>query len=549
MFSFFKKKPATPDPAVETPAAEAAPATPAAAEVQAAPAAPEAPAAAEVAPASGGWLNRLRRSFGGDDAAAGNSAAPETAPAGELPLAEQALIQALQHDAMDSSSAALEPTPIDEAALTEAALAAVPEDALDHAKGADEAEAPPAASNADADLTSAASSPSEAGDSEDEATDAAATAARAGWFNRLKTGLRRTGSSITTVFTGTKIDEELYEDLEAALLMADAGVQATEYLLEDLKRRVKAAKATDPAQVRTLLTDAIAELLQPLEKQLVIGEHTPTVIMVAGVNGAGKTTSIGKLTKHLSDHQQSVLLAAADTFRAAAREQLGVWATRNTVEIISQEGGDPAAVSFDAGVGHQQCFFQLFIELVIDLGAGENRGDAGAGFAQPVLEAAHPVAAIAGGLGCYSDRSYRRWLGGCCCAVGRSISSGLGLAAHAEGVAQPAGFGGLGSGGRCCHSRGHRRWGRSGFFIGLGRRQSRSGWCCVSSRRFFLEKTEHCGLRRISLFYETFHPFAGLDGLPGRWGFGRTGCNASQHVHFRPCKHCAGHYGPAVHAL
>ena len=348
MFSFFKKKPATPDPAVETPAAEAAPATPAAAEVQAAPAAPEAPAAAEVAPASGGWLNRLRRSFGGDDAAAGNSAAPETAPAGELPLAEQALIQALQHDAMDSSSAALEPTPIDEAALTEAALAAVPEDALDHAKGADEAEAPPAATNADADLTSAASSPSEAGDSEDEATDAAATAARAGWFNRLKTGLRRTGSSITTVFTGTKIDEELYEDLEAALLMADAGVQATEYLLEDLKRRVKAAKATDPAQVRTLLTDAIAELLQPLEKQLVIGKHTPTVIMVAGVNGAGKTTSIGKLTKHLSDHQQSVLLAAADTFRAAAREQLAIWADRNTVEIVSNAGGDPAALSFDA---------------------------------------------------------------------------------------------------------------------------------------------------------------------------------------------------------
>ena len=172
--------------------------------------------------------------------------------------------------------------------------------------------------------------------------------ARQGWLDRLKAGLRKTGSSIATVFTGTRIDEALYEELEAALLMADTGVKATEHLLTDLRRRVKEAKTTDPAAVKGLLADAMADLLTPLQKPLVIGEHQPTVIMVAGVNGAGKTTSIGKLTRHLAGEGASVLLAAADTFRAAAREQLAVWADRNTVEIITQQGGDPAAVSFDA---------------------------------------------------------------------------------------------------------------------------------------------------------------------------------------------------------
>jgi fused signal recognition particle receptor len=177
---------------------------------------------------------------------------------------------------------------------------------------------------------------------------ASAPAARQGWLDRLKAGLRKTGSGIATVFTGTRIDEDLYEELEAALLMADTGVKATEHLLKDLRRRVKEAKVTDPAAVKGLLADAIADLLAPLQKALVIGEHKPTVIMVAGVNGAGKTTSIGKLTRHMANEGASVLLAAADTFRAAAREQLAVWADRNTVEIITQQGGDPAAVSFDA---------------------------------------------------------------------------------------------------------------------------------------------------------------------------------------------------------
>ena len=180
------------------------------------------------------------------------------------------------------------------------------------------------------------------------AVPAPAAPARQSWMERLKNGLRKTGSSIATVFTGTQIDDNLYEELETALLMADTGVKATEQLLADVQRRVKEAKATDPAQVKGLLMDAIADLLAPLQKPLTIGEQQPTVIMVAGVNGAGKTTSIGKLTKHLADGGESVLLAAADTFRAAAKEQLAVWADRNTVEIVSQQGGDPAAVSFDA---------------------------------------------------------------------------------------------------------------------------------------------------------------------------------------------------------
>ena len=168
------------------------------------------------------------------------------------------------------------------------------------------------------------------------------------WLDKLSAGLRKTGSSISSVFTGTQIDDALYENLESALLMADTGVKATEYLLADVKRRVADSGVTNPVAVKNILTESLSQLLKPLERALVIGQQQPTVIMVAGVNGAGKTTSIGKLTKHLANEGASVLLAAADTFRAAAREQLTVWADRNTVEVISKEGGDPAAVAFDA---------------------------------------------------------------------------------------------------------------------------------------------------------------------------------------------------------
>lgn len=171
---------------------------------------------------------------------------------------------------------------------------------------------------------------------------------RQSWMDKLSSGLRKTSTNISQVFTGAQIDDHLYEELESALLLADTGVKATEFLLADVKRRVAASGATRPVQVKNILIASLTELLKPLERPLVIGEFKPTVIMVAGVNGAGKTTSIGKLTAHLANGGASVLLAAADTFRAAAREQLAVWADRNTVDIVSQEGGDPAAVTFDA---------------------------------------------------------------------------------------------------------------------------------------------------------------------------------------------------------
>ena len=175
-----------------------------------------------------------------------------------------------------------------------------------------------------------------------------APAQRKGWLERLRSGLRKTGSSIAEVFTGTQIDDTLYEELETALLMADTGVSATAYLLEDLKKRVKDTQAREPAAVKALLVQALTDLLTPLQRPLEVGAAQPTVMMVVGVNGAGKTTSIGKLTHHLAHSGLKVLLAAADTFRAAAREQLAVWGDRNRVDIVSQEGGDPAAVSFDA---------------------------------------------------------------------------------------------------------------------------------------------------------------------------------------------------------
>ena len=241
-----------------------------------------------------------------------------------------------------------EPTPD---AAVNPAPAAEAEAAAAAAESVTPTQAPPApesiADGADA-VSATADAVPETGENQESQPEPIESPSRRGWLDRLKAGLRKTGSSISTVFTGTRIDEALYEDLETALLMADTGVPATEFLLQDLKRRAKEQRAAEPAQVRQLLQDAIADLLAPLEKPLTVGVYHPTVIMVAGVNGAGKTTSIGKLTKHLADAGASVLLAAADTFRAAAREQLAVWADRNRVEIISQQGADPSAVSFDA---------------------------------------------------------------------------------------------------------------------------------------------------------------------------------------------------------
>lgn len=173
-------------------------------------------------------------------------------------------------------------------------------------------------------------------------------AAKQSWLSRLKAGLSKTSAGLTGIFVGTKIDDALYEELETALLMSDAGVEATEYLLGALREKVRAERLTDPQQVKWALRSLLVELLSPLEKSLMLGRAQPMVMMIAGVNGAGKTTSIGKLAKHLQRFEQSVLLAAGDTFRAAAREQLAIWGERNNVTVVSQESGDPAAVIFDA---------------------------------------------------------------------------------------------------------------------------------------------------------------------------------------------------------
>ncbi|MET0346323.1 MAG: signal recognition particle-docking protein FtsY [Casimicrobiaceae bacterium] len=170
------------------------------------------------------------------------------------------------------------------------------------------------------------------------------------WTERLKAGLGlsrgKLAGSLTGVFSRRKLDDEALDELETALLTADVGVDATAHLLDDLKTRYR--RAGPEADARAVLKEALAALLVPLEKPLVITAERPFVIMLAGVNGAGKTTSIGKLAKWLQQQNLSVLLAAGDTFRAAAREQLAAWGERNNVAVIRQEGGDAAAVMFDA---------------------------------------------------------------------------------------------------------------------------------------------------------------------------------------------------------
>lgn len=187
-----------------------------------------------------------------------------------------------------------------------------------------------------------------AGLAADSAAPAVAAAPRQSWLSRLKQGLSRTGHSLGGLFVGVKVDENLFEELETALIMADAGLEATEKLLKDLRARVKRDRLDDAAKVKAALRDILAEHLAPLEKPFPLGRAKPLVVMIAGVNGAGKTTSIGKLAHHFQAQGAKVLLAAGDTFRAAAREQLIEWGARNNVTVIAQDGGDPAAVAFDA---------------------------------------------------------------------------------------------------------------------------------------------------------------------------------------------------------
>ena len=174
-----------------------------------------------------------------------------------------------------------------------------------------------------------------------------------GFFARLKEGLDKTRKNIlggvdTVLGSFTKIDEDLFEELEEALIMADMGVQTTMDIVENLRQRVKKERATDPAVIKDMLIDEITAILQDgVEEEENL--PSPTVMLVIGVNGVGKTTTIGKLSHNFKNEGKSVLLAAADTFRAAAIDQLEVWGQRAGIEVIKhEENADPAAVVFDA---------------------------------------------------------------------------------------------------------------------------------------------------------------------------------------------------------
>jgi len=176
-----------------------------------------------------------------------------------------------------------------------------------------------------------------------------------GWISRLKSGLARTGGQLTDLFgRGGKIDDDLYEELETILITADVGMDATRALLADLRHHVKEHRLSEASQMKEALAHCLLKLLKPLAQPLQAqafksnDPHKPFVIMMVGVNGAGKTTSIGKLAKYLQGQGLSVMLAAGDTFRAAAREQLMAWGVRNSISVISQQSGDAAAVIYDA---------------------------------------------------------------------------------------------------------------------------------------------------------------------------------------------------------
>lgn len=177
---------------------------------------------------------------------------------------------------------------------------------------------------------------------------AAVAPERRGWLSKLQGGLSKTRSNLAGMFGLLKIDEALYEELETALLVSDTGAVACQRVLSQLRNAVNQQRLTNGAQVKRALRTILADQLKILEAPIDIDQAAPLVMMIAGVNGAGKTTSIGKLTHHLQREGKSILLAAGDTFRAAAREQLAAWGERNNVQVVAQHGGDPGAVAFDA---------------------------------------------------------------------------------------------------------------------------------------------------------------------------------------------------------
>ena len=161
------------------------------------------------------------------------------------------------------------------------------------------------------------------------------------------------GKRLSGILGGGKIDENLYEELETVLITADVGIDATTWLLSTLRKQVKKEGLTDATQLKEALKESLLILLAPLIRPLDLSIEKPFVIMITGVNGAGKTTSVGKLAHYFQSQEKSILLAAGDTFRAAAREQLIIWGKRNNVSVISQDTnqqqkGDSAAVIFDA---------------------------------------------------------------------------------------------------------------------------------------------------------------------------------------------------------
>ncbi len=171
---------------------------------------------------------------------------------------------------------------------------------------------------------------------------------KTGLFARLKKGLKKTQVNLVGLFSGGLVDEEFLEELEFQLIASDVGVEPSNQIVEKLRDQIKLKGLKTKDEVRGALQQIIADMLKPCEKELDLDTRRPLVIMMCGVNGAGKTTTIGKLAKHFADRGKTVLLAAADTFRAAAREQLAVWGERNRIEVISQDKGDPASVAYAA---------------------------------------------------------------------------------------------------------------------------------------------------------------------------------------------------------
>ena len=306
--------PAATDPVMVDPPAAEAPA-------------PNEPAATEPA-RSGGWFARLRDMAIGAPAASPTSA-PQSPASAESPVAEPA----------ERPVAAPTAPPIAAPAERPIASPAAPPVAVPAA--------PPIALPAAAAPIAEAAKPIPTNDAP------VAEPAAAGWFSRLKDGLSKTrqqfGGRLVTVFgAGRKLDESFYEELETVLLTSDVGVSATEFLLDNLRARARREGYTEAEQLKEALGDLLLDLLNPLAKPLNVSTHRPFVIMLAGVNGSGKTTSIGKLARYYQRQGKKVLLAAGDTFRAAAREQLMAWGERNNVTVVTQQSGDAAAVIFDA---------------------------------------------------------------------------------------------------------------------------------------------------------------------------------------------------------